>query len=526
MSLVESYILLATAFVSAYAHPQNTLLNDVETIIKSVFKAAREPATFNLYTRENPFGEEQLFLNNTEVLYASHFNESRPTKFIVHGFSDTGNEAWVRGLIDEYHNVEEKLEKFHDNHGQIVSVNTESDVARFKGQQDNTLIDPYLLHEDVNVIVVGWGILAADVYPVAANNTRKVGEFFGDFLEFLNRESNLEYKDVHISGHSLGSHVAGFAGAYLDGRIGRITGLDPASPLFETISGIVDPEFRLDPTDAQFVDVIHTSGPAFGFLAPLGHADFYPNNGEFPQPGCSFLPTTTYCSHSRAHQFMTESIGSTAGFKARTCESWEKYKERRCDYNPIVLMGEYASTSRYARMHVPQFSSRSPKRIFLDLRCEHQNVSKLISKASKYHMYDEAHKWLIIGHNLKESLKIIDDSNFNIATDVIIAEPSTHGYVLYDVYNLSKDHGGSLKTILFGTWHKETGLYVTLIKHKFNRRANLQGMKLNVGVHFDHKLSNMSIDKYLLDYNNKSKDSHSKFMYAILINIAELYNFT
>ncbi|XP_047357407.1 pancreatic lipase-related protein 2-like [Vespa velutina] len=311
MSLVESYILLATAFVSAYAHPQNTLLNDVETVIKSVFKATREPATFNLYTRENPFGEEQLFLNNTEVLYASHFNESRPTKFIVHGFSDTGNEAWVRGLIDAY-----------------------------------------LLHEDVNVIVVGWGILAADVYPVAANNTRKVGEFFGDFLEFLNRESNLEYKDVHISGHSLGSHVAGFAGAYLDGRIGRITGLDPASPLFETISGIVDPEFRLDPTDAQFVDVIHTSGPAFGFLAPLGHADFYPNNGEFPQPGCSFLPTITYCSHSRAHQFMTESIGSTAGFKARTCESWEKYKDGCCNYNPIVLMGEYASTSLRGRFYL------------------------------------------------------------------------------------------------------------------------------------------------------------------------------
>lgn len=50
--------------------------------------------------RENPFGEEQLFLNNTEVLYASHFNESRPTKFIVHGFSDTGNEGWIRDLIN------------------------------------------------------------------------------------------------------------------------------------------------------------------------------------------------------------------------------------------------------------------------------------------------------------------------------------------------------------------------------------------------------------------------------------------
>lgn len=55
---------------------------------------------FFFFQRENPFGEEQLLLNNTEVLYASHFNESRPTKFIIHGFSDTGNEVWVRGLID------------------------------------------------------------------------------------------------------------------------------------------------------------------------------------------------------------------------------------------------------------------------------------------------------------------------------------------------------------------------------------------------------------------------------------------
>lgn len=77
----------------------------------------------------------------------------------------------------------------------------------------------------MNVIVVGWGILASDAYPVAAKNTRLVGEYLGEFLEFLNRDSNLEYKDVHISGHSLGSYVAGFAGAYHDGHVGRITGI-------------------------------------------------------------------------------------------------------------------------------------------------------------------------------------------------------------------------------------------------------------------------------------------------------------
>ncbi|KAL6441407.1 hypothetical protein ACFW04_003552 [Cataglyphis niger] len=312
MSLIEFLILSTILFAwSAYAYPEDRLLNDDAraSIIETVLE--REPATFKLYTRENPFGEEQLFLNNTEVLYASHFNESRPTKFIVHGFSDTGNEGWIRDLIGAY-----------------------------------------LLYQDVNVIVVGWGILASDAYPVAAKNTRLVGEYLGQFLEFLNRDSNLEYKDVHISGHSLGSYVAGFAGAYHDGRVGRITGLDPASPLFETISGIVDPEYRLDPTDAQFVDVIHTSGPTFGFLAPLGHADFYPNDGKIPQPGCSFVPTITYCSHSRAHQLMTESIGSTVGFKARMCESWEKYKEQLCDYNPVVLMGEYASTSLRGKFYL------------------------------------------------------------------------------------------------------------------------------------------------------------------------------
>ncbi|XP_014220056.1 pancreatic lipase-related protein 2-like [Copidosoma floridanum] len=287
------------------ATPQNSLLNEVETMIDTAIKLIREPATFKLYTRENPFGEEQMLLNNTEVLYASHFNESRPTKLIIHGFSDTGKEAWIRNLIEAY-----------------------------------------LKYQDVNVIVVGWGILAADPYPTAANNTRRVGEYLGLFLDFLSRESNLEYKDVHMCGHSLGSHVAGFTGAFLDGRIGRITGLDPASPLFETANGVADPaDIRLDPTDAQFVDVIHTSGTAFGFLAAIGHSDFYPNSGKFPQPGCNFGPTDTYCSHTRAYQLMTESIGSTSGFKSKSCESWEKYKDGHCDHNPIVLMGEYASTS-------------------------------------------------------------------------------------------------------------------------------------------------------------------------------------
>jgi len=35
-----------------------------------------------------------------------------------------------------------------------------------------------------------------------------------------------------------------------------ITGLDPADPYFQ----YTDPSVRLDPTDAKFVDVMHTNG--------------------------------------------------------------------------------------------------------------------------------------------------------------------------------------------------------------------------------------------------------------------------
>ena len=52
-----------------------------------------------------------------------------------------------------------------------------------------------------------------------------------------------------------------------------------------------------------------------------------------------------HCSNSRAHEFMTESIGSTVGFKAKSCENWDKYRKGECNKNPVVLMGEYASAS-------------------------------------------------------------------------------------------------------------------------------------------------------------------------------------
>jgi len=47
------------------------------------------------------------------------------------------------------------------------------------------------------------------------------------------------------------------------------------------------PDERLDYSQAKLVDVVHTSGGFLGFNKRLGHRDFYPNGGGWPQPGCT-----------------------------------------------------------------------------------------------------------------------------------------------------------------------------------------------------------------------------------------------
>lgn len=63
----------------------------------------------------------------------------------------------------------------------------------------------------------------------------------------------------------------------------RIIGLDPAGPTFFT-SNLTE---RLDPSDAQFVDVIHTDPRLFSLSLAMGHVDFYPNYMNLKQPGCN-----------------------------------------------------------------------------------------------------------------------------------------------------------------------------------------------------------------------------------------------
>ncbi|PVD19759.1 hypothetical protein C0Q70_20250 [Pomacea canaliculata] len=168
---------------------------------------------FLLYTPENPTSPQLLDPMNVTSVNNSNFNAQRPTKFIVHGYCGSATKKWVQNMVKE------------------------------------------MLTQNVNSIAVEWRKGAQGPYYYQATaNTRVVGNYIATLILLLEK-LGVPMSSVHVIGHSLGAQTAGYAGQGLDGRLGRITGLDPAGPNFEMYDRLV----KLDRDDAQFVDVIHTN---------------------------------------------------------------------------------------------------------------------------------------------------------------------------------------------------------------------------------------------------------------------------
>jgi len=217
----------------------------------------------------------------------SPFDPSLPTRVVAHGFTDFGGAPWMLLMKDEFLDL-----------------------------------------EPCNVILVDWQRAARGPnYPQAVANTRVVGAMIARLVHDLVVTRGANFKDFHMIGHSLGSHVMGYAGKEIQRldkvKLGRISGLDPAGPSFESYGPVV----RVDAADADFVDIMHTDAEAlldagFGTRYSIGHVDFYPNGGQH-QPGC---PAETYgilsmisfedekeggaCSHGRAVDLFGHSINN------------------------------------------------------------------------------------------------------------------------------------------------------------------------------------------------------------------------
>lgn len=64
------------------------------------------------------------------------------------------------------------------------------------------------------------------------------------------------------------------------------------------------------------------------------------SGGRANQPGCEGFPDFVgACSHGRSYEYFAESIRSQNGFMAVECPTWEEYKNKHCNKDPI-RMGE------------------------------------------------------------------------------------------------------------------------------------------------------------------------------------------
>ncbi|KAF6211247.1 hypothetical protein GE061_014364 [Apolygus lucorum] len=246
---------------------------------------------FLLSTRDTIENPAISKIDDEGFLFNGTFDNTRETKIFIHGWMDT-----------------------------------------WKKPSSQTMLKAYLPKYDVNVIIVHWPEADNIVYLIPRAKVGAVGKITARFIERMVDEYDLNVTSLHVIGHSLGAHVAAVAG-YNVGTdpIGRITGLDPALPLF-----LVGGEDTLSTRAANFVEVVHTCGRVAGIFEAIGHVDFYPNGGVLPQPGCSLIDIK--CSHLRSFEFYAESILNTTAFVGTECGDWSEYESNGCKGDETLIM--------------------------------------------------------------------------------------------------------------------------------------------------------------------------------------------
>ena len=309
----KSICILMTVVLSIHVHA-----SDVKQRRGSPPESAfKINTTFYLYNRTN--AGQQISI---ETL--AEFNSLIKTCIIIHGFKSSAQKSWVMDM-------------------------------------KNALLET----APMNVITCDWSSGSLFPYQQAVANTQVVGYEISTLVNFLIDKFDAKASDFHLIGHSLGAHISGYAGAQLIG-LGRISALDPAGLHFENKHY----DIRLDPSDAAFVDVIHTdigSSIGFGFVQHLGNVDYFPNGG-FNQPGCpkssSKLPSSIFslltgnkkealtklsCSHRAAYVYFIDSIRKKCEYTAFPCDSYDDFMRgdcMQCSESGCNQMGYWASLKR------------------------------------------------------------------------------------------------------------------------------------------------------------------------------------
>ncbi|XP_043262966.1 ionotropic receptor 75a-like [Colletes gigas] len=164
--------------------------------------------------------------------------------------------------------------------------------------------------------------------------------------------------------------------------------------------------------------------------------------------------------------------------------------------------------------------------VIVDLRCLNETAVRIFGESSKYRMYDYSYSWLVLGSNYDYTIPMLNDTAYNMVTDLVVAISNKTDYVLYDVFNHCKYRGGALNVTKLGTWRHDSGLNITLTQPLINRRANMHGMRLKISGVIQYRPKDMRLEDYMQDINTRSLDSMHKFVHAMILHTGDLFNFS
>ncbi|XP_078046318.1 lipase member H-like [Augochlora pura] len=196
------------------------------------------------------------------------------------------------------------------------------------------ITEAYLDGYDCNILVADYRYVTYRFYVSSVLLVSAVAKVLVHSIEHMvangmNRETFI------LSGHSLGSQIAGQIGRDLSFTVSQILAMDPAGPLFGF------PEPTINAADARCVKCIHSDMGYAGTVVPCGHQDYYPNGGVRIQPGCP-MPTNILdmCSHIRSGDFIRESALHPNSVLAIRCDSWDDFRAGKCDGSSIIPLGK------------------------------------------------------------------------------------------------------------------------------------------------------------------------------------------
>ncbi|XP_052750900.1 pancreatic lipase-related protein 2-like [Galleria mellonella] len=203
-----------------------------------------------------------------------------------------------------------------------------------------TIVKAYRQNGRYNILILDWSNLAFGSYVLVALDLKPAAVEISNALVKLLKEG-LNVKGLHFVGHSLGVHLLGAVARNLSTRgyvVPRLTGLDAAYP------GFYPPILSTpaSPSDASFVDMVHTDGGGYGAPQSCGHVDFWPNGGTAKQPGC--LPATLLltsedlCSHWWSWEFWSEAVAGEQ-FLGRKCQSYDSFLRGQCTNTQLATLG-------------------------------------------------------------------------------------------------------------------------------------------------------------------------------------------